>query len=87
HANARLLASELAAAGFGADTASVETNMAMVDVSRSGMTAAEFKAGVRERGVLCNDVTAMNVRLVTHHDVTTEQCHEAVDIMASLLKN
>jgi threonine aldolase len=87
HANARLLASELAAAGFGVDTASVETNMAMVDVSASGVTAAEFKAGARERGVLCNDATATNVRLVTHHDVTTEQCHEAVGILASMLKN
>ncbi|MCE5192789.1 MAG: low-specificity L-threonine aldolase [Candidatus Cryosericum sp.] len=85
HANAKLLADELARLGYGSDPAEAETNMAMVDVSVSGKDALSFVQLVKEKGVLCNAVTPTTVRLVTHHDVTTQQCREAVQAFKSLL--
>ena len=85
HANAKLLASELANIGYGTDPSGVETNMAMVDVSASGKDAPAFVAAAKEQSVLCNAVTQTTVRLVTHHDVTTDQCHETVGVFESLL--
>lgn len=85
HANAKLLAGELANLGYGADPAEAETNMAMVDITASGRDAPAFVKAIQEKGVLCNAVTPTTVRLVTHHDVTTQQCYEAVQAFKSLL--
>jgi len=85
HANAKLLASELAGIGYGTDPSEAETNMAMVNVSASGQDAPSFVAALEEKGVLCNANTPTTVRLVTHHDVTTDQCREAVEVFRSLL--
>ena len=85
HANAKLLASELASIGYGTDPSEAETNMAMVDVSASGKDAPAFVTAMREKGVLCNAVTPTTIRLVTHHDVTTDQCRETVEVFGSLL--
>lgn len=85
HANAKLLASELAKLGYGADPAEAETNMAMVDIAASGRDAPAFVRAIKEKGVLCNAVTPTTVRLVTHHDVTNQQCYEAVQAFKSLL--
>ena len=85
HANAKLLASELAGLGYGADPAEAETNMAMVDVSASGRDAPSFVEAIKQKGVLCNAVTPTTVRLVTHHDVTADDCRMAVEAFKSLL--
>lgn len=85
HANAKLLATELAKLGYGADPAEAETNMAMVDIAASGRDAPAFVRAIKEKGVLCNAVTPTTVRLVTHHDVTNQQCYEAVQAFKSLL--
>jgi threonine aldolase len=85
HANAKLLASQLAGIGYGTDPSEAETNMTMVNVSASGKDASSFVDAVREKGVLCNAVTPTTIRLVTHHDVTADQCHETVEVFGSLL--
>jgi threonine aldolase len=85
HANAKLLASELAGIGYGTDPSEAETNMVMVNVSASGNDAPSFVAAVKEKGVLCNAVAPTTVRLVTHHDVTIDQCRETVEVFRSLL--
>ena len=76
---------ELAGIGYGTDPSEAETNMAMVNVSASGKDASSFVDAVREKGVLCNAVTPTTIRLVTHHDVTTDQCRETVEVFGSLL--
>ena len=85
HDNAKLLATGLADAGYSVDPAETETNMVMVDVSASGRDAQSFSEVIGTKGVLCNAVSASAVRLVTHHDVTTQQCHETVEVFRSLL--
>lgn len=85
HDNAKLLATGLADAGYSVDPAETETNMVMVDVSASGRDAQSFSEEIGTKGVLCNAVSASAVRLVTHHDVTTQQCHETVEVFRSLL--
>lgn len=86
HANAKLLATGLAQLGYGADPTEAETNMVIADVSASGKDAPSFVTALKDKGVLCNAVTPSSVRLVTHHDVTTEQCQQTVDAFKSLLQ-
>jgi threonine aldolase len=85
HENARFLAQELGNLGYGVDPLEVQTNMVIVDVTVTGKDAPSFAGAMKEKGVLCNAVTPSSVRLVTHHDVTSEQCHEAVGAFRSLL--
>src|SRR5665811_1457914 len=49
HANAKLLAGELAGIGYGTDPSEAETNMAMVNVSASGQDAPSFVAALEEK--------------------------------------
>ena len=79
HANARLLAEGLAhTPGLTIDPARVETNIAIVDVSGTGLSGAEFSRGLQERGVLVNSVSETAVRFVTHYDVSRGQCETAL---------
>jgi threonine aldolase len=85
HANARFIAESLAKLpGFGIDPVAVETNILIVDVAGTGLTAAEFSQRLRERGVLMNAVNDRAVRIVTHLDVSREQCELALFAMAEV---
>jgi threonine aldolase len=85
HENARFIAGSLSKLpGFQVDAESVRTNIMIVDVAGTGITAAEFSRRVRERGVLINAVNDRQVRIVTHLDVSREQCELAVFSMAEV---
>jgi threonine aldolase len=79
HANARLIAEKL-----GLDPASVQTNIVIFDVSKTGMTAGTFSAELRKQGILANGINATHVRMVTHQDVSREQCLQAAEMAAAL---
>jgi len=82
HANARLLAEALAhVEGVAIDLDSVETNIVVFRLAE-GMGAAELAARLKARGVLTNALGRDLVRLVTHRDVSREQCVEAAGILA-----
>jgi len=51
------------------DPAKVVTNIVMFDVQKSGRTAAEISAALRERSVLANPTGKYQIRMVTHCDV------------------
>jgi threonine aldolase len=79
HANARLLAEGLSKIeGITLDASRVQTNIVIFDVSRTGLSSAEFVALLKRAGVLCNAVTPASVRFVTHYDVTAAQCEAAL---------
>jgi threonine aldolase len=86
HANARLLAEELAAMpGIRVNMADVQTNIVIFDVSGTGMPAGDISARLKERGVLMNPATPASIRAVTHMDVSRADCEQALAELRQLL--
>ena len=84
HDNARLLAE--AAAEIhpdGVDLALVQTNIVYVE----DVDAAAVCAGLAERGVLAGAMDQGTVRLVTHPDVSREDCNKTADAVRSVLRH
>lgn len=86
HVNARLLAEGLAAAGFGVDLSTVQTNIVIFDVSRLGFKAADFAAKLKKAGVLVSVFGEYRIRMVTHHGITTGQVDKVIGLLPGLLK-
>jgi threonine aldolase len=77
HTNAHLLARGLAAID-GITVLPVQTNILIFDISGLGMDTRTFSARLKERGVIANGVNASLMRMVTHYDVTTQMCKDAL---------
>ena len=85
HANARLLADELAKLpGISIDPRKIQTNIVVFDVAGTGFTPAEFSAQLKQRGVLINGINARQMRAVTHHDVSRSDCTRALEAISQL---
>jgi threonine aldolase len=82
HLHARLLGEALAR-GRGVRVAPVETNIAVALLE--GRSAPEVVATLRERSVLATAMDAQTLRLVTHRDVSREECERAADVIARAL--
>jgi len=79
HQNARFLAENLTGlAGIRMDAASVRTNIVIFDVSGLGIDAAELSRNLKKRGVLANGISTTHMRMVTHADITRQDCEQAV---------
>ncbi len=79
HDNARALARGVVELdGLRADLDKVQTNMVFVHLERDDMTAFDYAARLRERGVLVNPLARKMFRAVTHLHVTREDVTEAV---------
>jgi threonine aldolase len=81
HANAKLLAERV-----GLDPAKIQTNIVIFDIARTGLTPADFLARLKTCGVLAGSVGGTRIRLVTHYDVSRQDCTRAGDAIAALLK-
>ena len=87
HQHARRMATQLAAcSGLRIDLDTVQTNIVMMQLNADGHDAEALVALARDRGVLTVAVGPRPVRLVTHFDVTGEQCDQAADILASIVR-
>jgi threonine aldolase len=84
HANAKLIAGHI-----GLDPAGIQTNIVIFDIARdirgSALPPAEFLARLKASGVLAGSVGGTRIRLVTHYDVSREDCMRAADAIAALL--
>ena len=81
HANARLLAESLAnTEGVAIDPATVETNIIVFRLT-TGAGAAELAARLKARGVLVGAFGQDAIRVVTHRDVSREQCIDAAQAL------
>ena len=78
HENARFLADGLQRIPGVRVVHEVQTNIAIFDVGSAGLSIAEFSARLKSRGVLINGVAGSRMRLVTHNDVTREDCQCAL---------
>jgi len=80
HANAKLLANGLCALpGIEIDPAKVQTNIVIFDIAKTGIAPADFVASMKARGVLLSGVGGTRVRMVTHYDVSRQDCEKALE--------
>ncbi len=81
HANARLIAEALASTdGVDLDLATVETNIVIFRLT-DGLSAANLVARLKTRGILMSAIAPDTIRLVTHLDVSREQCIDAAQAL------
>jgi threonine aldolase len=86
HANARFLAEHLSQMpGIKLDAASIRTNIVIFDVSGSGISAADFSRALKDKGILANEISATQIRMLTHRDVSRQDCQAAAEAVGSLL--
>jgi len=82
HANARLLAEAIdASAGGSIDLEGVHTNIVMFSCA----DAPGLVAGLKAKGILCSAIGPKDVRLVTHFDVSREDCELAAGALQEIL--
>ena len=86
HENARYLAEGLAELPrIKIDPCKVMTNILIVDVSATGLTAFEMSRRLGESGVLAGAASPTSLRFVTHLDVDRAGCERALGAMRSAL--
>jgi len=87
HAKASLLADALSQIpGFAIDMASVQTNIIIMDVEKTGLDPEEIQMRLRQRNILLSLGNYMGLRAVTHMDVSTEQVKEAAAVIPAVLR-
>jgi threonine aldolase len=64
----------------------VDTNIVGLDLSQSGITAAEFAKRASESGVLISALGKTYARLVTHLDIDDAQCDQAISTLTQSLR-
>jgi threonine aldolase len=81
HANAKLLAESLAQIeGVSIDPAAVETNIVILKLTGT-LAAADLSARLKARNILASAVGPQTIRMVTHHDVTRQDCLAAIETL------
>jgi threonine aldolase len=85
HEKARFIAASLSRLpGFQLDPALAVTNIVIVDVTGTGLTAAQFSERMKRKNVLMNPVNDRVLRIVTHYDVSREDCETALRAMTEV---
>jgi threonine aldolase len=85
HATAKRLAAGLHAVDPGlVDPAGIDSNIVMVDVSKSAKTTAWWAENLKERGVWTLPNPTMTMRLVTHRHISEADIDRAVEIIGGL---
>jgi hypothetical protein len=49
------------------------------------MDSRTFSAMLKERGVIANGISPSALRMVTHYDVTTAMCREALEAVREIV--
>jgi threonine aldolase len=87
HARAKKIAVALAAMDSSLiDPAKVHTNIVGLELSKIGISAAEFTSRCKEAGLWISALGPHYARLVTHLDFDDTQCDEAINILSEILK-
>jgi threonine aldolase len=88
HANARLIAERITQTPrVKLDLATVQTNILVFHLAGDAPDADAVVVGARNRGVLLFPFGPRTLRLVTHLDVTREQCERAAAILLDVIAN
>ncbi|MGH9465429.1 MAG: threonine aldolase family protein [Thermoanaerobaculia bacterium] len=87
HANARAIAERLAASPrLVLDLATVETNIVVFHLAADAPDVATVVARARERGVLLFSFGPRTLRVVTHLDVTRDECERAAAELVAVVE-
>jgi threonine aldolase len=82
HANAQIIAKAVCEAeGLSLSPDTVDTNIVIFRVDPKLGTAGEFVAELKAGGVLSLAISPMQIRLVTHLDVSQAQCRQAARVL------
>ncbi|WP_053366777.1 low-specificity L-threonine aldolase [Bacillus sp. FJAT-27245] len=84
HRHAKLLAEGIDEIPAYAVVNEVETNIVVVDVSKSGMNEQEFTEKLKGEGILCGTFGQGLVRLVTNYGVSRQDIHTAISAIERL---
>ena len=86
HRNARVIAEVLADAVPGSVVPDeVETNIVVADLAATGKPVPQVVAEAKQAGVLAGGVGPTLLRLVTHLDVSADDCRRAAEVVAKLV--
>jgi len=84
HQKARVFAEQVASLpGFAIDMETVQTNIVIIDVAKTGKTPGEIIAMLRALRVLLSEMSHTTIRAVTHLGVSMEEVERAVEVMKS----
>jgi threonine aldolase len=83
HANARLIA-EAIAPYVDIDLPSVQTNIVLFNLKNEG-DASALATTLKSEGVLSSSIGTNAIRLVTHHQITRENCEKVAQVLIKLL--
>jgi threonine aldolase len=86
HENAQLLATGVSEISSLTVANQVDTNIVVVDVSRTGMSADEFSIRLKEQGILANSFGNGLVRFVTHFDIATADIDKALKGISDIVR-
>ena len=85
HENARVLARALSKIdGVSIDPATVATNIVIFDVAGTGLEAEDLSFQLKEASILANSVGPASIRMVTHLDVSRDECFRAVETVSRI---
>lgn len=86
HANARLLAEAIATSdSVEIDLTSVQTNIVLFTLKDNG-DAPSVVQSLKNEGILCSAIGPHAIRLVTHFDVSRDQCKRCASTLVRLLE-
>ena len=86
HANARVIADRLSTSRrIVLDRATVQTNILVFSVTADAPDATTVVSRAKERGVLIFAFGPRTVRVVTHLDVSRQECERAADILLDIV--
>jgi threonine aldolase len=86
HENARFLAQGLSEIpGIKINPTKIVTNILFIDVSGTGLSAAEVSEQLRRRGILANAKYTGFIRMVTHHDVDRVGCARVLQALSEIV--
>jgi threonine aldolase len=86
HANAQLLARGIAEIpGLKIDPEKAHTNVIIFDISDTGLSIADWTERLKARGVLAIGINTRELRMVTHHDVSRQDCETALAAVREVL--
>lgn len=86
HARAKRLAQALAETEPYKIANQVDTNIVMLDVSDTPMTAQEAVEEAKKKGVLASAFGPTIIRLTTHYNVNDDELNKAISVFQQLLK-
>jgi threonine aldolase len=83
HANAHVLADGLAQIP-GIKIGKTPTNILVFNISGTGMNTTEFSRKLAEKNVLAAGIDSEQMRFVTHHDISREDCLQTLEVVRGI---